>query len=67
MPFTKYIELQCDGCGCCEHYMTGSIIQAKTLAKSDGYIVSGKKVFCNKYCEIEALLKSGSLCSNSRD
>ncbi len=58
MPFTKYVELMCDGCGCCEHIATGSIKAAKTEAKQLGYIVEGNKLFCEEQCKLAYQIKS---------
>lgn len=57
MSFTKYVELMCDGCGCCEHIATGSITAAKTEARQLGYIVEGDKLFCTEQCKVAYMNK----------
>ena len=55
MGFQKYVQVECDGCGGCDYYGTGSIIEAKRHAAQDGYVFRDHKIFCDDDCAASAV------------
>lgn len=49
MSIQTYKEIYCDNCGGADHY-NGSNKIANKLARDNGWIIKGKKHFCNNLC-----------------
>ena len=50
MALQKYVQIECDQCGQCDHYAGGSIAEARAWVRAHGWITQQGKAFCDLEC-----------------